>query len=133
MYKRQDLDQFLAAFRIAGQEIHLEACFRADVGDVRAAPFQFQQHAGLQGVAPVGAARAVEHRNQAGIDRIGFARIDHAPPFGLGREGNGPDQEGVFQIAQISVQRVLGDRNALRSQIVVAVSYTHLDVYKRQG
>jgi hypothetical protein len=35
---------------------------------------------------------------------IGFARVHHAAALGLGREGDGANQKGVFQVTQVVMQ-----------------------------
>ena len=45
---RADLQQLLPTAGIPGQEVHLETCGGADVGNLGASSLQLEQHAGLE-------------------------------------------------------------------------------------
>ena len=55
-----DLDQFLGAVRVAGEEVDLEAGRGFDIGDFRLAALKFIEDAGFQRLAGVRLAAAVE-------------------------------------------------------------------------
>ncbi len=61
----------------------------------------------------VGLAGAVENRNQAGIDRVGLARIHHAAALGIRGDRKRAQQESILKMGEVAVQGVLGNGDAL--------------------
>ncbi len=116
-----DLHQERRFARALRQEIHLEAFPRAHIGDLVAAPFQLEHHGGLERSAVVRPAAALEECDQPRIHWIGLAGIHHPLPLGGAVHGHRTHEEGILEVRQVVVQRVLADRHPLRAQRVVVL------------
>lgn len=95
-----DLDEVLRSIDVAGEEIHFEAVWRLDVGDLRSAALKFDEYGGFERVAGVGFAATVKDRDEGGIGRIGFAGIDLAAFLRVGGNRNGLQEERVLQVGK---------------------------------
>lgn len=73
-----DLDELLAAISVAGQEVDLVASGSSDPGGGGAAALEFEQDECFKRVADVGTSGLIVEGDERGVDRVGFARIDHA-------------------------------------------------------
>ena len=104
-----DLDEEDLAVWVGGMEIDLVSLGCAEVMDLAAAAEEFDEHSGFEGVAGIGAAGAFVDRNEARVDRIGLAGIDHALAFRGGEKRRGADEEGILEVGEKSVQAVLRD------------------------
>jgi hypothetical protein len=102
-----------SACRVASDKVHLATVASSYVIDLTAAAFQFEEDHGFEGVSYIGAARALVKRDQAGVDGIRLAWIDHALALGRGVQGEGAHQERVLQMSEVFVQGVLADRQSL--------------------
>src|SRR6185437_4216575 len=108
-----------ASVRIPSQEIYFAAILGTRVEALRSASLQLEQYSRFKCVSRIGSPGRVKHGNQSHVDCIGLARIHHALPLGTGPHRNGANQECVFEIAEILVQSILRDANALRAKISV--------------
>lgn len=114
-----DLDVLGVSRRISGVEIHFVALGGAEVMDLATTAQEFDEHGGFEGVAEVVPADPFVDRDEARIDRIGLAGVDHALALGGGEERGGPDQEGVFEVGEEGMEAVLGNGQALGFQRIV--------------
>ncbi len=106
-----DLDEVLRSIDVAGEEIHFEAVWRLDVGDLGPAALEFDENGGFESVAGVGFAATVKDGNEGGIGRIGFAGIDLAAFLRVGGDRNGLQEERVLQMGKelVKVFAAYGD------------------------
>lgn len=114
-----DLDEEGVAVGTGGVEVDFKSQRSAEVVDLAAAAEEFDKDSGFEGVAEVVPAVSFVDGDESGINRIGFAGIDHALAFGGREEGGGPDEEGVFEVAEEGVEAVLGNGQALRFQGII--------------
>ena len=108
-----DLDEILAAVGMAREKIDLEAGGGLHIGDFGSLALQFDEADGLQGMAGVGLAAAVEDGNEGGIGRVGFAGIQLTALFGIGGDGDGVQQKGILHVGKEGIEVVAYDRDAL--------------------
>ena len=92
------MDEVLRSIDVAGEEIHFEAVWRLDEGDLGPAALEFDENGGFESVAGVGFAAAVEDGDEGGIGRIGFAGIDLAAFLRVGGDRNGLQEERVLKM-----------------------------------
>lgn len=108
-----DLDELVTAIGVAGEEVDLVACGRADPGGGGAAAFEFEQHERLKCMTHVGAACTIVEGNERGVDGVGFARVHHALALGAGLHPDGAHEEGILQMGEELMQRVFCHGHAL--------------------
>jgi hypothetical protein len=83
------------------------------------APLQFQQDSRLKCTSSVFSAGSLVQGDQAGIDRIRFARVHHTLPLGRAVHVEHSHQEGVLKVGEVVVERGLPDLDPLRAQRVI--------------
>jgi len=116
---RADLDEEGLARSIDRMEIDLVALWGTQVVNLAAAALEFDEDGGFKRMAEVVAADTFINRYQAGIYRIGLARVDHALAFRSSEQGGGADHESVLEVGEEGMETVFRHRQTLGFQGIV--------------
>jgi len=112
-----NLDEVLGAVGMAGEEVHLEALGRSDVGDFGTTALEFGKDRGLESVSDVEFAAPVENGNERGVGRIDFAGIDLAAFFRVGGDGDSVEKKSVLEVIEERVEMLARDGDALGFEV----------------
>lgn len=101
-----DLDEVSLAVWVGGVEIDFVSLGGAGVVDLAAAAEEFDENGGFEGMAGIGASGAFVNGDEAGIDGIGFAGVDHALAFRGSEKRGGADEKSVLEVGEKGVEAV---------------------------
>jgi hypothetical protein len=94
---------------IHGVEVHLVSLKCTEVVNLAAPAEEFDKDGGFESVAEVAPSNAFVDRDEARIDGISLAWVDHPPALRCREQRGGVDEESVFEVGEESMEAILGN------------------------